>query len=61
VRPALAVLVLLLNVIALVSIMGGRAAPGRKLAWMAAVVLLPVVGSAGWLATRRGTTSERQR
>jgi hypothetical protein len=61
VRPGLAVLVLLLNVVALVSIMGGRAAAGRKLAWMAAVVMLPLMGAAGWLAARRNMTTERQR
>jgi hypothetical protein len=49
-RFGLTVTVLVLNVLALVSIMGTRQGAGRKLAWTAAVVLLPLAGAAGWFA-----------
>lgn len=52
-RAGLALIVLAVNVTAIVSILGSRAAAGRKLAWTAAVVLLPLVGAAAWLARGR--------
>jgi hypothetical protein len=52
-RAGLALLVLILNVLALVSILGARAATGRKLAWVAAVVLLPAAGALAWLLAGR--------
>jgi hypothetical protein len=60
VRPGLALAVLILNVIALVSILGARQSTGRRLAWSAVVVLLPLAGAAGWLAARRHATSGRR-
>jgi hypothetical protein len=60
VRPGLALAVLILNVIALVSILGARRSAGRRLVWSAVVVLLPLVGAVGWLAGRRHATSGRR-
>jgi hypothetical protein len=59
-RAGLAVLVLVLNVLAILAVLQSRARPGRKLAWTAAIVLLPVVGAVALLATerrRRGASS----
>jgi hypothetical protein len=53
VRAGIAIAVTALNTLALVSILGARAAAGRRLAWAAAVVLLPVLGAVGWLVTGR--------
>lgn len=54
-RPLLALLVLVLDVIALVSVFGAPLRPGRRIAWTAAVVLLPPVGALLWLLrSRRG-------
>jgi hypothetical protein len=55
VRPGLAVVVLVLNVVALISILGSPARVGRKVMWCAAVVILPLVGAAVWLL--RGRTA----
>lgn len=52
-RAVLALIVLFLNITAIVSILGARRTAGRKLAWVAAVVLLPFVGAIGWLASGR--------
>jgi hypothetical protein len=53
VRAGLALIALVLNVIAIVSILGARRGTGRTVAWLAAVVLLPVAGALGWFATGR--------
>jgi hypothetical protein len=47
------VIVLVLNVVAITSILGVSLAAGRKLAWCAAVVLLPFAGAIGWLTVGR--------
>ena len=52
-RAGLALVVLILNVAAILSILGTPARFGRKLAWTAAVVLLPVIGAAAWLVSAR--------
>ncbi|MEX1184317.1 MAG: PLD nuclease N-terminal domain-containing protein [Gemmatimonadota bacterium] len=48
-RAGLALIVFIINVAAIVSILGARDATRRKRAWCAAVVLLPIVGAVGWL------------
>jgi hypothetical protein len=53
VRAGLALIVLILNIIAIVSILGTRRGAGSKLTWVTAVVLLPLVGALGWLALGR--------
>jgi uncharacterized protein YqgC (DUF456 family) len=53
VRIGLALIVLALNVAAIVSILGTRRSGGSKLAWMAAVVLLPLGGAAAWFGAGR--------
>ena len=52
-RAGLALIVLVLNVLAILSILRSRSTAGRRLAWTAAVVLLPLVGAVAWLATDR--------
>jgi hypothetical protein len=52
-RAGLALLVFLLDTVALVSILGTSARTRRKLAWSAVVVLLPVVGAIAWLTFGR--------
>jgi hypothetical protein len=52
-RAALTLIVLVLNVIAIVSILGSRTGRGRRLGWTVAVVLLPLVGALGWLIVGR--------
>ena len=52
-RAGLALIVLVLNVFAIVSILGSRRGAGRRFAWIAAVVLLPLVGALGWLTLGR--------
>ncbi|HEX6309593.1 MAG TPA: PLD nuclease N-terminal domain-containing protein [Longimicrobiales bacterium] len=52
-RAGLALIVLVLNIIAIVSILGTRRAASSKLGWTAAVVLLPLAGALGWLALGR--------
>jgi hypothetical protein len=56
VRIGLALFVFLLDVTALVSIFAMPVRFGRKLAWSAAVVLLPSAGALAWLLTGRGRT-----
>ena len=59
-RAGLALIVLILNVVAMLAILRSRSTVGRKVAWTAAVVLLPVVGAAVLLATeRRGQVASR--
>jgi hypothetical protein len=53
VRAGLALIVLVLNVFAIVSILGARRGAGGRTAWLMAVVLLPVAGALGWFATGR--------
>jgi hypothetical protein len=48
--------VFLLDIAALVSIFAMPVRFGRKLAWGAAVVLLPVAGALAWLLTGRRRT-----
>lgn len=48
-RAGLALIVLIINVAAIVSVLGSPLSTGRKLAWCAAVVMLPLVGALGWL------------
>ena len=57
-RAGVAVLVLILNVFAIVSILGARRGAGGRLAWLSAVVLLPAVGALAWFASGR-TRSRR--
>jgi hypothetical protein len=52
-RAGLALIVLILNVFAIVSILGARRGAGTRLAWLAAVVLLPVAGAVAWYASGR--------
>ena len=52
-RAGLALIVLILNVIAIVSILGTRRGASHRLAWVAAVVLLPFIGALGWLTHGR--------
>ena len=52
-RAGLALIVLILNVLPILSILRSGSTAGRKLAWTAAVVLLPLVGAGAWLATER--------
>jgi hypothetical protein len=55
-RPFLALLVLILDVVAIVSILGARRTARRRLVWTVAVVLLPGVGALGWLLVGRTRT-----
>ena len=52
-RAGLALIILVLNVLAIVSILGTRRGASRRLAWVAAVVLLPLIGALGWLTLGR--------
>ncbi|HEX6133272.1 MAG TPA: PLD nuclease N-terminal domain-containing protein [Longimicrobiales bacterium] len=52
-RAGLALIVLVLNIIAIVSVLGARRTASSKLAWTAAVVLLPLAGALGWFALGR--------
>ncbi|HEX2166408.1 MAG TPA: PLD nuclease N-terminal domain-containing protein [Longimicrobiales bacterium] len=52
-RTGLALVVLILNVFAIVSILGARRGAGDRIAWLAAVVLLPVVGAFAWFVSGR--------
>ena len=59
-RAGLALIVLILNVIAILSILRTRCTAGRKLAWTAAVVMVPLVGAVAWLViTRRERVEAR--
>jgi len=40
----LGLLVLVLDIVAIVSVLRGRSDPGRKLLWVVVIVLLPVIG-----------------
>jgi hypothetical protein len=53
VRAGLALIVLILNVFAIVSILGARRGADGRFGWLAAVVLLPVVGALAWFASGR--------
>jgi hypothetical protein len=52
VRPGLTLIILVLNVVAIVSILGTRAAAGRKAAWLLLAVVVPAGGALAWLGTR---------
>jgi hypothetical protein len=60
VRTGLALIVLAVNVVAIFSILGTRTAAGRKTGWTAAVVLLPLIGAAGWFLRGRGGATHRK-
>jgi hypothetical protein len=49
VRAGLALIVIFINIIAIVSVLGARSTVGRKLAWTAAIVLLPFAGAFFWV------------
>jgi hypothetical protein len=53
VRVSLALIILVTNTVAIVSILGARTGRIRKAGWLAAVVLLPLAGALGWAATGR--------
>ncbi|MGH7449421.1 MAG: PLDc N-terminal domain-containing protein [Longimicrobiales bacterium] len=55
-RAGLALVVLILNVLAIISILGARRGTDRRLAWLAAVVLLPLVGALAWFGRGRART-----
>lgn len=52
-RAGLALIVLILNVFAIVSILGARRGAGARLGWLAAVVLLPIAGAVAWYLSGR--------
>jgi hypothetical protein len=52
-RPFLALLVFIVDAVAIVSVLGTRASAGRKLAWMAIVVGVPLVGALAWYTRGR--------
>ena len=52
-RAALALIVLILDITAIVSILGTRRGTGQRLRWLAAVVLLPLVGAIVWFGAGR--------
>jgi hypothetical protein len=52
-RTGFLLVVFVLNAVAIVSILGAPTTAGRKLAWSAAVLLLPLLGALGWFAARR--------
>jgi hypothetical protein len=52
VRAGLALIVVVVNIIAIGSVLGARIGAGRKLAWTAAIVLLPLAGAAAWFLRR---------
>jgi len=54
-RFGLMLAVFVLNAAAIASILGTRAAAGRKVGWVAVVVLLPFLGAVGWLMMKRRT------
>jgi hypothetical protein len=56
VRAGLTLLVLVLNAVALASILALPGKRRRKLAWCTAVVLLPVIGGVAWLTFGRART-----
>jgi len=57
VRAGLALIVLVLNIAAILSILGTRRTTGSKLGWIAAVVLIPIAGAVGWLARGRARSA----
>jgi hypothetical protein len=40
----LGLIVLVLDIIAIVSVLGGTSSPGRKLLWVIIIILFPVIG-----------------
>jgi hypothetical protein len=60
-RAGLALIVLILNVVAIASILATRRGTGRRIGWAAAVVLLPLIGAIGWFAVGRGAATRRGR
>jgi hypothetical protein len=61
VRAGLALIVLLLNILALASIFGTRRGAVRRLRWTAGVVFLPLIGAVGWFAVGRRRAGRRAR
>ena len=58
-RASLALIVLILNAAAILSILRTRSTAGRKVAWMAAVVLVPVAGALAWWGVGRRRSPEQ--
>ncbi|HSK20379.1 MAG TPA: PLD nuclease N-terminal domain-containing protein [Longimicrobiales bacterium] len=52
-RVGLALIVLILNVFAIISLLGARRGAGTRLRWLAAIVLLPVAGALAWFTWGR--------
>jgi hypothetical protein len=52
-RASLALIVLILNVFAIISLLGARRGAGTRLRWLAAIVLLPVAGALAWFTSGR--------
>lgn len=40
----IATIVIILDIIAIISVLGGASSPGRKLLWVLIILLLPLVG-----------------
>ena len=51
----LGVLILVLDIIAIVSVLGGRASVEHKLLWTVVILLLPVIGMILYFAMGRST------
>lgn len=43
-HAVLGLIILVLDVIAIVSVLGGTSSPGRKLLWVVVILLFPVIG-----------------
>ena len=52
-RAGLALIVFVLNVFAILSILGTRRGADGRSGWLAAVVLLPLAGALAWFASGR--------
>ncbi len=52
-RAGLALIVLILNVFAILSLLGARRGAGARLRWLAAIVLLPIAGALAWFVSGR--------
>jgi hypothetical protein len=53
VRAGLVLIVVITNIIALLSVLGARIGSARRLAWVAAILLLPLIGAFMWFARGR--------
>jgi cytochrome bd-type quinol oxidase subunit 2 len=52
-RLAMTIAVLLINIWALLAVLGSRASRARRFGWVMAITLLPVAGAVGWHAVDR--------